>query len=261
MAEPADESRDGLDLARVRLIETRLLVRREGLGRDALRVERGADRGHAGACGRHLPLELRATDGSRDAAVRLQVPDENQCAGCHATDNSTRAICIRSGRRRATSIAMTLGTRARTSWRTWRARLPDGAAGRPACRAMRDFDDADAQARRPRPCLPRRQLRPLPQRRTARPITSGLWLDAATSDDPIRLGLCKPPVAAGQGTGDHMFDIVPGKPEESILVLPHGQPRSRRDDARARARDRASKKAWHWSATGSAHGWATAAIR
>jgi hypothetical protein len=25
-------------------------------------------------------------------------------------------------------------------------------------------------------------------------------------------------VAAGQGTGDHIFDIVPGKPDESILV-------------------------------------------
>ena len=47
--------------------------------------------------------------------------------------------------------------------------------------------------------------------------TSGLWLDAAT-DEPRRLGLCKPPVAAGQGTGDHMFDIVPGRPEDSILI-------------------------------------------
>jgi mono/diheme cytochrome c family protein len=47
--------------------------------------------------------------------------------------------------------------------------------------------------------------------------TSGLWLDAATRD-PIRLGECKPPVAAGQGTGDHIFDVVPGRPDESILV-------------------------------------------
>ena len=32
-----------------------------------------------------------------------------------------------------------------------------------------------------------------------------------------RFGLCKPPVAAGRGTGDHLFDIVPGHPEDSIL--------------------------------------------
>jgi len=29
--------------------------------------------------------------------------------------------------------------------------------------------------------------------------------------------VCKPPVAAGRGTGDHLFDIVPGKPDDSIL--------------------------------------------
>jgi hypothetical protein len=31
------------------------------------------------------------------------------------------------------------------------------------------------------------------------------------------LGVCKPPVAAGRGTGDHFFDVVPGKPDDSIL--------------------------------------------
>jgi hypothetical protein len=33
-----------------------------------------------------------------------------------------------------------------------------------------------------------------------------------------RLGLCKPPIAAGQGTGGFRYGIHPGKPEESILV-------------------------------------------
>jgi hypothetical protein len=30
--------------------------------------------------------------------------------------------------------------------------------------------------------------------------------------------MCKPPVAAGQGTGDRRFGIVPGHPEDSILI-------------------------------------------
>jgi hypothetical protein len=34
----------------------------------------------------------------------------------------------------------------------------------------------------------------------------------------MRLGECKLPIAAGQGTGGNKFSIVPGKPEESILV-------------------------------------------
>jgi hypothetical protein len=33
----------------------------------------------------------------------------------------------------------------------------------------------------------------------------------------LHLGICKPPVAAGRGTGDHKFDIIPGKPEDSIM--------------------------------------------
>ena len=47
--------------------------------------------------------------------------------------------------------------------------------------------------------------------------TSGLYLDIATKHR-MRLGECKLPIAAGQGTGGNKFSIVPGKPEESILV-------------------------------------------
>jgi len=47
--------------------------------------------------------------------------------------------------------------------------------------------------------------------------TTGLYL-LASQTDPMRLGLCKVPVSAGQGSGDLLFDIVEGKPEESILV-------------------------------------------
>lgn len=37
--------------------------------------------------------------------------------------------------------------------------------------------------------------------------------------DPIHLGVCKPPVAAGQGTGGHLFGINPGHGQESILTF------------------------------------------
>ncbi len=46
---------------------------------------------------------------------------------------------------------------------------------------------------------------------------SGLYL-ASDVADPLRLGVCKVPVAAGKGTGGLRFDVVPGKPEESILA-------------------------------------------
>lgn len=46
--------------------------------------------------------------------------------------------------------------------------------------------------------------------------TSGLHLDLEESD-PTRLGIFKPPVAAGRGSGDRKYNIVPGKPGESII--------------------------------------------
>jgi uncharacterized repeat protein (TIGR03806 family) len=47
--------------------------------------------------------------------------------------------------------------------------------------------------------------------------TSGLYL-TSESTDAAHLGVCKTPVSAGHGSGDLLFDIVDGKPEESILV-------------------------------------------
>ncbi|MEZ4368840.1 MAG: SO2930 family diheme c-type cytochrome [Kofleriaceae bacterium] len=47
--------------------------------------------------------------------------------------------------------------------------------------------------------------------------TSGLDLRLA-NDDPFSFGVCKPPVAAGQGSGGRAWDVVPGEPDQSILV-------------------------------------------
>lgn len=46
---------------------------------------------------------------------------------------------------------------------------------------------------------------------------SGLFLNYR-QDDPFRLGVMKPPVAAGTGSGGLNFSIVPGQPDQSILV-------------------------------------------
>lgn len=48
--------------------------------------------------------------------------------------------------------------------------------------------------------------------------TSGLDLRLSQTD-PAKFGVWKTPVAAGHGSGGFDYDIVPGKPEESILVF------------------------------------------
>jgi len=47
--------------------------------------------------------------------------------------------------------------------------------------------------------------------------TSGLFL-GVTQTDPYVRGICKTPVAAGQGSCGLQYDIVPGDPDSSILV-------------------------------------------
>jgi len=47
---------------------------------------------------------------------------------------------------------------------------------------------------------------------------SGLWLNREMTD-PLRIGICKPPVAAGRGTGGRKVAIMPGNPDASILIF------------------------------------------
>ena len=47
--------------------------------------------------------------------------------------------------------------------------------------------------------------------------TSGLYL-SIDNTNMQNLGICKSPVAAGKGTGNRLFDIVPGSPDNSIMI-------------------------------------------
>jgi uncharacterized repeat protein (TIGR03806 family) len=46
---------------------------------------------------------------------------------------------------------------------------------------------------------------------------SGLYLSYNQNDSRKR-GIFKPPIAAGKGSGDFIYDIVPGHPDQSILI-------------------------------------------
>ncbi|MET0892061.1 MAG: SO2930 family diheme c-type cytochrome [Pseudoxanthomonas sp.] len=208
-----------LDLSRVRLIETRLLVRREA-GWDAMPYVWNEAQTEAvlKRAGDLLSLELVAEDGSREPAD-YQVPDQNQCASCHATDNKTRAL-------------HPIGLKARHINRDFDysggsenqlAHLSRVGylAGAPAAKqAPRNADWKDAAHAR----LEDRARAYLDvncghcHSQTGPAITSGMWLDAAVTDS-LKLGFCKQPVAAGKGTGNRLFDIAPGHADASVLVF------------------------------------------
>ncbi|MGO1071979.1 SO2930 family diheme c-type cytochrome [Lysobacter sp. CA199] len=214
----ADLSGGGLDLSRVRLIETRLLLRRDS-GWVALPYVWNAEQTRARLMrgGELISLDLVGGDGKRETAD-YQVPDQNQCAGCHGTDMKTKALHPLGPKARHLNRDFAYADGLSNQIARWtRAGYLQGAPQPQA--APRDANWRDAAA--PLEARARAYLdincghchSP-----TGPGNTSGLWLDAATRE-PMRLGRCKRPIAAGKGTGDLRHDVVPGKPDESILTF------------------------------------------
>lgn len=189
-----------LDRRGRRLLETRVLVYRPD-GWEAVSYlwnEDGteATRARAGAL-----LTLETMEG---AAFDYLVPDANQCSGCHETAHGTRRvepIGPKPGNLAAVAFAGTdqyAGWQARglvadrdpvTPWTT------DGVEG---VRAYLDANCAHCHSD------------------VGAADTAGIDLRI---DAPLRaLGLCKPPVAAGRGSGGRRFDVAPGRADASILV-------------------------------------------
>lgn len=225
----AGSANTALDLSNVRLIETRLLVRREG-GWEAIPYVWNAAQTDAelARTGDAIPLELvdvapppkegggeSRPAGEREAFTYV-VPNENQCAGCHVTSVKAKRIEPLGPKARHLNrdYAYADGRRNQLAYWSDKGYL----AGVPATDLPRDADwhdpaqplDARARAYLDVNCSQCHSP-------TGPANTTALDLRSAATD-LRRLGLCKPPVAAGRGTGDRLLDIVPGKPDESILL-------------------------------------------
>lgn len=208
---------DGLDLRRMRLIETRLLVHRKDgwvalpyVWNDAqtqARLTRG---------GAMIALTLSGSDGTAEP-FDYQVPDQNQCAGCHATDAKRRALAPIGPKARQLNRDVAYADGRDNQLVRWqRAGYLEGAPS--AASAPRDPDWTDAHA-----AIEARARAYLDvncghcHSPTGAANTSGLWLDA-NARDPLHLGRCKLPIAAGKGTGGLRYGWVPARPDESILT-------------------------------------------
>ena len=206
-----------LDLGKVRLIETRLLVHRSE-GWIALPYVWNENQTEATLMriGALIPLELVAADGSHESAD-YQVPDQNQCASCHNTDNLARVL-------------LPIGPKARHLNRDF-----DYAGGRENQLAhfsrLGLLSGAPEPTQAPHAAATYDKTAPLDARARAYldincghchsakgpANTSGLSLDVAT-EPGIHFGFCKQPVAAGKGTGNRLYDIKPGDAAGSVLL-------------------------------------------
>ena len=200
----------------LRWVETRLLVHSARGWRAFPYVWRpdGTD-AELKVAGARLPISFIAPDG-RARRIRYHVPNMNQCKGCHVLGRTITPIGPKA---RNLNTLHDYGDGVVENQLVHWTRLgllagapadPDEAPRVPA------FDDARAPL-----ALRARAYLDVNCGHCHRPegpaSTSGLFL---TWDQPYgpNLGIMKRPTAAGRGAGDLLYDIVPGRPDESILI-------------------------------------------
>ncbi len=205
------------DLDQVRLMETRLLVRRDA-GWDAVSYVWNEDQSDAvlTRIGDAQPLTLADEQGTEQDFTYI-VPDINQCSGCHAPNNTTRKI-------------EPLGLRARHLNKDYVHE--DGSVNQVAYLQARNvLTEPDTVHEVPANVDWTNDALPLEARARSyldincshchNPVgpadTSGLDLTREAEPGPA-LGICKLPIAAGSGTGGRTFSIVPQAPDASILL-------------------------------------------
>lgn len=185
----------------VRFLETRLLVRKRD-GWDALTYVWDADGREARLriVGGEIPVDVTGADGA-PLHITYEVPNKNQCKGCHALGDAVTPI----------------GPRLRNidvpAWTA--AGLIEAPANPPARIPTFDAPAAASLDARARAYLDVNCAHCHNPRGPA--STSGLDLRFAQTD-PLQWGVRKRPVAAGRAAGDMLFAIDPGNPDRSILL-------------------------------------------
>jgi len=210
-AYPADFRRPA---EKVRMLETRLLVHRRS-GWVAYAYVWNAAQTEAVLKRAGARIDVAFTDAhGKDRALSYRVPNQNQCKECHSLSGRLAPIGVKA-RNLNGDFAYAEGRENQLAhW--MRTGMLTGAPDPAAAPRTAVWDD-------PREPLAARARAYLDGNcghcHNARGMASntGLWLDLE-EQKPGRLGIGKRPAAAGKGAGDLELDLVPGKPDASILA-------------------------------------------
>ena len=206
-----------LPLENIRLLETRLLIHRSDGWAALPYVWNEAQTDAALQRTGDLKRLTLLHDGGPSEDFIYQVPNANQCAGCHATNNTTRKIEPIGPKPRHLNRDFAYGSGVENQLVHWRENglLEGGPSPRQAPRNAVWTDETASLDARARAYLDINCSHC--HNRVGPADTSGLHLEPWTPPSP-QLGFCKLPIAAGSGTGDRKYDIHPGKPEDSIFI-------------------------------------------
>ena len=198
----------------VRLVETRLLIRRES-GWAALTYVWNAEGTEARLrrAGARLDMAFVDPAGQR-VAFSYAVPNQNQCKECHSVDGELAPLGPKA-RNLNRPLAYAEGTDNQLA-RWTRLGLLEGAPPPAKAPAVARWDDpasplgARARAYMDANCAHCHNAKGMAS-------NSGLFLEWEQTD-PVALGIGKRPVAAGRGSGGLDYSIAPGEPDRSILI-------------------------------------------
>lgn len=164
--------------------------------------------------GADVTLTYTAEDGSSAEQLYL-VPDENACGSCHERDDVLRILGLQTHQMNV-DVQRDGATINQIAWLdeqgVFDAAVPDPAT-LPAFADPAGDADLDARARAYLHGNCSHCHRP-----GGGGGASGLNF-LAWADDPAHTGVCKVPAAAGPGAGGNPVDIMPGHPENSIVVF------------------------------------------
>lgn len=210
---PADLRQPGVD---VRRIETRLLIHQESgwIGLPYVWNE-AQDEAVLKIAGTRVEVAWRDAGGERTEHSYL-VPNANQCKGCHRVDGENTQPIGPKARYLNRDVTYAEGVRNQLIYWVSSGMLSGAPAGVEDATTVPVWDDPESGTvdERARAYLEVNCAHCHNPGGPAR--TAGLDLGWGPQR-PMELGVYKSPIAAGRGTGDRLYGIVPGEPDESIL--------------------------------------------
>lgn len=196
------------------ILETRLLVLEE-TGWQAYPYTWNQDQTEAiyNVAGDEKEVRYRNANG-QDIKINYIVPNKNQCKGCHYR-NDKMVLIGPTARQLNTELAYETGKQNQLAY--WQQHgLLKNLPSIKNIERLPDWDDkTQSLSSRARAYL---DVNCGTCHHPQGPAnTSGLFLHYEQAHS-VQLGILKSPVAAGRGAGKNAYDIVPGKPNQSILI-------------------------------------------
>ena len=198
-----------------KLVETRLLLNREGkwIPLNYIWNEEQTD-AYLNYTGSAVPIKYRHTDGKLKT-FEYVVPNNNQCKNCHSIDNEISPVGMTAAQLNKEYSYINTQINQLNYFKTEERLI--GMNNLDEVAAMPVWNDVSSGnlENRAHAYLDANCAHCHSKRGSAK--NSGLYLEYQQVDQRAR-GVYKPPVAAGKGSGDFQYGIVPGKAEESIFT-------------------------------------------